>query len=343
MLDTFNVLMPTLKHPIRGRVRPVLGARCGVILLQGGVSTETISLFCDELELYLQAAHITCLSIPGNRSSGVAWRARELLAGVTQLRSIGIDRVVLVVISDMRLPDLESTQSNTLLDLLGALVNQSPTMPSLLKAVRSLVMSVRIVAESVAGVATLAPTYSTHAVSQNKRRQPASLRLMRPNEVTRPSPDCAERHDAALASQGSQPAILFALPDPLDAQHTRQRAELLGKLYTWITTTLDVRPSARQMQDVDLVMGGWQDTAHWLETRWAAIVQASIARAQANRDKLQTKLQGSGGFSVIHAAQEAWPYLDIQARLEWLRACAQVFTTSRTPADESSTGDEAAS
>lgn len=73
MLDAFEVLMPAFKERVRGKLRPVLGARCEVLLLDGGAANGSLvaSLF-DELELYLQAAGMTCLRVAGQPHSGVA-------------------------------------------------------------------------------------------------------------------------------------------------------------------------------------------------------------------------------------------------------------------------------
>src|SRR5579885_1157606 len=114
MLDAFDVLMPAFKDRVRGRLRPVLGARCGALLLGGGITgASSPDALIEELELYLQAAGITCLWVPGKAHATVARRARELLASVTQLRSIGIERVILIVSADARLPDPAEVSAET--------------------------------------------------------------------------------------------------------------------------------------------------------------------------------------------------------------------------------------
>src|SRR5262245_46777306 len=221
MLDAFEVLMPAFKERVRGRLRPVLGASCGALLLDGAAPNGSlVPALYDELELYLQAAGISCLRVSGRPDGSVTRRARELLASVIQLRSIGVERVILVVYSNIPLPSVEHASTDTLVDFLGQVIEQSATMSGMLGAVRSLVASVRVVADSVVGVATLVPAYNGPHIDPVRQRMRRSLRLITPPDFEGSS--TAFDGDAAPATP-IQSALLLSLRKPTDPQPNQHR------------------------------------------------------------------------------------------------------------------------
>jgi hypothetical protein len=321
-------------------LRPVLGARCGALLLDGGAASGSFhaSLY-DELELYLQAAGITCLRVPGQPYEGVARHARELLASVNQLRSIGVERVILIVSSDTTLPDPAHASSDALAHFLGFIAEQSQTMPALLRAVRSLVTGVRIVADSVVGVATLVPAYSAPIVRRTRRKR-ASLRLMRPQAELDGTGDALDG-DIAQPTL-SRPALLLALPDAKDLRQDRRRADVLSRLYSWTVAVSGIKaqPAAslsNNTTDVELGIEahGWHDTLAWLDEQWDEILGMMIDRKPGFDANLPTTFPKSGHISALSQARAAWQYLDNEARLRWLLVCTQAFAASHNGKDAS--------
>jgi hypothetical protein len=340
MLEAFDVLMPAFNDRVRGRVHPVLGARCGALVLDGGVTSGSLhaSLY-DELELYLQAAGITCLRVPGQPYEGVARHARELLASVNQLRSIGVERVILIVSSCTTLPDPAHASSDALADFLGFIAEQSQTMPALLRAVRSLVSGVRIVADCVVGVATLVPAYST-PVSRRARRKRASLRLMSPQAELDGTSD-AFNADTVPPTQ-SRPALLLALPDPKDPRQGRRHVDVLSRLYGWTVAVSGIKEEPAALcpnTSIDVESGieanGWHDTLAWLDEQWDEILGMMIDRKPDFDANLQTAFPKSGHSSALGQARAAWRYLDNEARLRWLAVCAHAFAASHNEEDAS--------
>ncbi|HEV8193355.1 MAG TPA: hypothetical protein VGP82_17975 [Ktedonobacterales bacterium] len=337
MLDAFDVLMPAFRDRVRGKLRPVLGSRCGALLLDGTAGRSGSAALYDELELYLQAAGITCLRVSGLPYEGVARRARELLASVTQLRSLGVERIILIVSSDNTLPDRVHASSDTLADFLSFIVEQSQTMTALLRAVRSLVSGVRVVADSVVGVATLVPAYSTSAPGHAGRKR-SSLQLMRPQAQLDATSEVLDAAPSPPAQ--NRPVLLLDLPDVKDARQSRRRVDVLSRLYGWSISVsgIEAEPAAFLPDDSlgvepGVEANGWHDIMAWLEEQWNKILDTKINRKPDVDADFQVFLHRSSHVSVLSQARETWRYLDNETRLQWLAVCAQAFTASYDKSD----------
>jgi hypothetical protein len=329
MLDAFDVVMPALKERVRGSLRPVFGGKYGAVLLDTAQANGPfLAALYDELELYFQGAGVTTLRLMGQHERGVAHRTRELLASVMLLRSIGVEQVILIVSADTPLPDPSQVATATMADFLRIVAERGQTLPDVFQAVRSLIAGIRVVADSVIGVATLVSADASQHDRDTRRKRPPLQLVRSGDDEAATSPFATEAMPPVLA----RPTLLLRVPDLADAAQSRRRAELLARLYNWVTAEAETRTSARVSRadaSIEASFDGWHSRLVWLEERWREICEAALTRAPARGAELHEFIHPERHGNTLHAARDAWPYLDSQARLEWLWACAHVFSAQR--------------
>jgi hypothetical protein len=317
MLESFTTVIPTMRGSRRGTLRPAAHASHGLLLVENqGADDCALSRIYDELELYLQAADITQLRLILQRTSRAA-SVVEVLAGISTLRSLGLDRILVIAFTDDARSSAESAAAARD-SFLEAVVAHAASTPDIPQTIESLIATVRQVVDSVVGVALL--------VAPSPADRPA-LRLISSGEDL--SGQCGPLATAAGQDGHTAPQRLI-VPLPAGGGET---TTALTRLYTWATNVVQMdrqAPAESAYTNAPPVQDGrfWQGASHWLDDQWRTIVEAFSQRTpeQAKRMRAYLRSGDSGAEDAsMQAARRAWRYLDGQARQEWLTACSQLF------------------
>ena len=356
MFEPLPVVIPTLRDVARGTLRPAepaetteatSPARTAAILLDAHTpDMPALGALYDELELYLQAVGIASLRLHRRRESTVT-QMFDILASVTLLRSHGCERVILVAAAEGTLPSWEQARAETLASLLDLVRRQhSGTARELIGAIADLVKTIRIVADSVAGVATIliAPTSPGAPRAAVRRQRSAYPRTATPDDA----------RDATLPQAAGSPQ---ALALSLSAGTDRVRA--LSQLYLWCRALADEAPvkrhaAAEHLSDDVLAAEEvvrlsarlearaanteFHAALRWLDEQWSELVgdmartiPHSAAHILAAAAGAGTKTERPRG-EALRASRAAWEHLDGRTRLKWLELCRQVFAPGHAPA-----------
>lgn len=340
MFEALPVVIPTLRDVARGTLRPATatthdeetaGARTAAILLDPRTSGgPALGALYDELELYLQAANIASLRLHSRGKSTVT-QMFDILASVTLLRSHGCERVILVVAAEGALPSWERARAKTLASLLDVMRRQhSGTARELIGAIDDLVTTIRSVADSVVGVATVLVEAPNASDARWSRAAQARWGL---------------REDArAPAPTRSPKALALSLSPGAD------RVRAISQLYLWCRAVAGEAPvkhhaAPEHMSDDVLVAEEavrfparlelraasteFHAALRWLDEQWSAIVADtayqkphSAARIPAASSLAETQ---PPRVRVLRATRAAWEHLDGPSRLKWLELCQLVF------------------
>lgn len=303
MPHSVPVLVPTL----RGRTSAQLyraeadaHARLGAVLVaMPGAWVTPVTRVYDELALYLRAAGIGVLSLSGSSVDATA-HATELLGSVSLLQSLGASRVVLIAGGADGTAPLTDTPDAALAGLLDLITARASSPRAYAQLIAELVDTIRSAVDVVAGIARLVPC-PVHPVS------PA---------------DAAAVLTVALPSQGEPSGIVDAI----------------AQLYSWAVPLLRSPEPASPAGDepiADPAAGGSgepptgrvsQAIHHELERAWHDVVLGLERRAPRRAQRihgLSARERQAGSATSIYG--RAWIYLDQQARLDWIAACARVF------------------
>lgn len=341
MFDAFDVVVPTLDRRLPGILRPVDGPSAGVLLLDGtGKRTPLVSRLFDELELYLQAIDLVTLRISISPSAHMGKRVSGVLGSVSLLRSMGVTRVLLITSALDPLATREEITASTLAGLVD-LAAQGHALPEIIQIVRDLTTTIRDVADSVIGVATLL-AHPTHAYAYTPALPPPTP--MRKREFK--APDSAA-HDAI--PRVSPPALLLPLPSGNDQHETQAAtAQFVTQLYSWslalthperetkISHALLPGNSATRRPDDEtatLVRADWFTRRRWMDAQWDHLLTELAARAPEAAARVRARVrkyreQGDGWS--LRASRAAWPHLDGEARSIWLQVSSIGFVSTST-------------
>lgn len=338
MFDAFDVVVPTLDRRLSGVLRPVDGPSAGVLLLDGtGKRAPLVPGLFDELELYLQAIGLVTLRVSISPSAQMSKRVSVVLGSVSLLRSMGATRVLLITSALDTLATREEIRASTLAGLVD-LAAQDHALPEIIRIVRDLTSTIRDVADSVIGVATLlaCPTSA-----------PAPLPLMRPPARKRTFKAIDKVVDDAIPL-ASPPALLLALPSGNDQQETpAATVQFVSQLYSWslalthperetkIPHTLLPSDGAtdhpgNKDESTTLVRADWFTRRRWMDAQWDVLLAELAARAPeaaARAEACGRKHRAQGDGWSLRAARSAWLHLDGKARSTWLQVCSRGFAS----------------
>lgn len=352
MLDTFHVIVPALDQPMPGVLRPVEGPTAGVLLLDGTADhAPLVPHLFTELELYLHAAELATLrlSIPPHASIGR--RVSTVLGSVSLLRSMGAMRVVVITSALDPLASWEEARAGTLAEFMQR-TEQGRALPEIVEVVRHLVTTIRQVADSTVGVATLLAHPDLAGAS------PAAVApLSRPIRGTRRR-TFEQTNATTMGTRPSPAALLLPLPGTNDDEAAHQASvPLVTRLYSW-SLALAQQPSAEAAPDTlaggarllpvqstrddafverkvtlsDSMRIAWSAQLAWADDQWEEIRRQQAARsrgaaaATASREATAPRERSSAPLGAsLRAARSAWPHLDVEARRAWLSVCSQVF------------------
>ncbi|HEX6799155.1 MAG TPA: hypothetical protein VF116_15710 [Ktedonobacterales bacterium] len=349
MFEVLPVVIPTLRDVARGTLRPAeppndaaatAAARTAVILMDArSAGMPALGALYDELELYLQAANIASLRLHRRGESAVT-QMFDILASVTLLRSHGCRRVILLVAAEGTFRSWEQSRAETLASLLDLVrLQHSGTARELIGAIADLVKTIRIVADSVAGVATiLVPASSSHgprvphgaqatwqasAAAREASTQPARS----PKALVLPLRE-GDGHVSAV-SQLYLWCHALAGETPTVSHATKWTADE-------VLPTMALDRSAARIR-LRAIGTEFHEALKWLDEQWSAIFDemarqsphaaAHILAAEAAH--LQTTARQScvvvGQTHLRIASRAAWKYLDASMRLKWLDMCHRAF------------------
>jgi hypothetical protein len=350
MLEALPVVIPTLNDVARGTLRPVeiddagaTDAHTAAILLDARTSSApALGSLYGELELYLQAANISTLRLHRRGRSTVS-QMLDIIAGVTLLHSRGCQQVILIVAADGALPRWERSRAETLASLLKLIRrHHSGTARELIGAIEDLVKNIRVVADSVAGVATIlmgAPELATgsRAAASHSTFQPPS----------------------AASVPHSPKALALSLADGDD------HVSVISQLYLWCCALTDQRAvpkhQATQVSDVTAgpvsldhsdvmyqlraVGASFHRALDLLDAQWDRLISEAMHAAPESAESILAEID-----LALHAAQQSrstaqslrmrinsrawWTFLDSSTRLKWLESCNQVFRSLREGTSE---------
>lgn len=346
VLDVLTTVVPTVRGPSPGVLHPASGATTGLLLLGApGTGSSFFDSLYAELELYLQSAGIAVLRLPGDPHDSTGKRVRDLLGGVMLYRSMGIARVLVIGTDSGSLPSIAEVTAATMGECLAFLAAQSGTPPETLKVLSSLVAFIGKVSESVIGSALLlAPR---HAIERsNKQHTAAKTAGARPRQWSDPpvvnAPEQRAFHPAAV--------LMLSLPniEQPGLGASRETARLVGHLYLWAVALAFPerkptqsqaagaaerprqlrRTEAEQRATRNMARSIWRQSLAWLDAQWMEIEQEHMRRNPQLAAARSTGQEACGLGLAQVCARQTWRSLDPDARLAWLRACEQVFSTS---------------
>ena len=334
MLDAFQVVVPTLDRRLPGVLRPVEGPRAGVLLLDGtGALAPLVSRLYAELELYFQSMDLVTLRLSIAPGAKMNRRVSGVLGGVSLLRSMGAEHVLLITSAFDPIATREEVSAGTL-DSMVDLATQGHALPEIIRIVRDLTTTIRDVADSVIGVATLLarPTPTLAPMS----RPPVLLR----KRASETAEETAEETADGAAPAASPPALLLSLPSEDDGRSAQAAtAQLVTQLYSWslalthperethISRTLLPATSAAPAAQV---RANWSSRRRWMDQQWDELLAQLVARAPESAARAReigrrrSEHQGDGWSQ--RASRDAWEHLDGEARSVWLQVCSRVFS-----------------
>lgn len=352
MFDEFPVVVPALDRRVQGYLHPVENPRAGVLLLDGtGASVPLVPRLFAELELYLQAAGLVTLRLSISPEAKLSKRVGGILGGVALLRSMGAVRVLVITSALNAGSSWEEARSGTLAEFM-ALAEQGRSLPDIIRIIRDLMTTIRDVADSAVGIATLvAPPRSDGARGALETPKEKCDKPVRLHEVT--SDGTPDEPAPALST------LLLPLPPSCDdAAVAPAVVSLVAQLYCWSVALANAQSEpvlARRDPVVDgadgeavtgggeLVAGGlragrtvmagttraaWTTRLRWADEQWAEVLRRFSARAPARAASTGTAewLRGDQPpGSSLRAARTLWPMLDGEARHTWLRVCSRLF------------------
>lgn len=250
MGESLQVLVPTLRAPLRGVLHAAHGCRTAVLLIDNlEPRYPAVHKLFTELVLYLESAGITSLQFPGH-AEDTTEHMIDLLGGVSFLRSLGWERVVVMVATRGEIGPWEIVRGETLANLLTTLRAREASLPNFITALQDLVATIRVATESVVGVAVVLASEQPQRAGQARaaRRSAArggsSLRMVdvpAPDDEVVPPPDLPGA-DVVVPS-GPEPMLFVQLPGSADetgqAPASGLRAgvpadlAILSRLYLW--------------------------------------------------------------------------------------------------------------
>lgn len=348
MFEALPVVIPTLRDVARGTLRPAASVprdlvataelpgempTAAILLDAATPSSATTGALYDELELYLQAAHIESLRLH-RRRRGTTAQMLDILACVTLLRSRGCRRVILILAVEGAVPPWEPSRAETLAGMLKVVRrHHSSTATELIGAIEDLVKTIRSVADTVIGVATVLVSPSVSLAAEAPRGPRAAA------AVAAPAPHSPQALTLAIArgdSQVSAVSQLYLWCCSLAGQGptTQQAAERVlddADAPAPGVSSIPARPA--MVAQLSEIGAAFQTALRSLETQWDTLMgdvahhaPHTAARALAAA-ALQPDAMAQARFRV--ASLESWRFLDLPTRLKWLDVCQQTFASLR--------------
>lgn len=335
MLGAFDVVVPTLDRRLPGVLRPVAGPCAGVLLLDAtGAQVPLVSRLYAELELYFQTIDIVTLRLSLAPGVKIGKRVSGVLGGVSLLHSMGATRVLLITSAFDPLATREEVSAGTL-DSLVDLAVQGHALPEIMQIVRDLTATIRDVADSVIGVATLLA-----------RPGPADVSYVPPRPLKRPvgpvgpveMVEMVEMEDGVVPT-ASPPALLLPLPADGDPHGTQAAtAQLLTQLYSWSLALAHperetkisraLLPETGAARESEAARANWFIRRRWMDEQWEELLDQLALRAPVRAARARAsgeKRHGKGDGWSLRASRDAWAHLDGEARVTWLQDCSKGF------------------
>ena len=341
MFDTFPVVVPALGQRLPGVLRPVESARAGILLLEGtGAQTALVPRLFAELELYFQAADFVTVRLSIPLDAKLSSRVSVVLGGVSLLRSMGASQVLVITSAASPLASWEQARAGTLAEFME-LSDQGRELPDIVGIVRDLTTTIREVADSTIGVATLVmPTQTPEGAARHEQEKHTRRRSFAPV------------YDAGTTRSSPQ-ALLLTLPTPENRDATRRDvAFLLTRLYSWALALIPpvpaqdsvsahhvpdeassvvppaVRWSVRRAERLGDTRSAWLERMRWADEQWADLLCRFAERAPDRANRVREALSSShdqAPGSSVRAARTVWLQLDTPARRAWLQVCSALF------------------
>ena len=333
MQGEFTIIMPR----VRGRARGLLAASeqspCGLVLLDCGPgTTSTVSGLLAELELYARAASITTLRVtapPQGRG------AAEILSAISTLRAQRLQRIAVICASPPASPIVLGSAQGRIGRLATGDVSAWERLPDAVRVVVGLASAIGSVAEVTHGVAAINTGPVASPVFRTTWPEPRQLDATQRSHAAAAlaSGHPLERDDEAQLAQ-----LLVTLPDA--ELGAREHAQVVGQLYGWLTTTLEITRRTRSTRSTRSTRQlSWTEVLAWLDDAWDTILmlfaERDPARAEQAWAMTETRVQAEGGHAVgasTRAAMFVREYLDEPAKQMWTRiyGSALSMATQRT-------------
>lgn len=361
MFETLPVVIPTLRDVARGTLRPPTPANAhdagprtptaAILLDAAAPDAAAVRTLYEELELYLQAASIATLRLHRRQRSSLA-QMLDILAAVTLLRSQGYQRVILIVAAEGVIPRWERSRGETLAGMLAIVRrHHSGSAVELIGAIEDLVTSIRTVADSVIGVATilvrtpgLTSTRAAKIEAASRPNRPGSRRsLVRARAISpravSPPPSSSSSSSSSSSPTGSPEALAISFGAGESA------VDAVAQLYLWCralanqTPCPSPAPAPRMVEHSTLARlqassAEFHSALRWLDEQWSALV-GDLARQtpqSATRILATAARRSRPAANQAHASltsRAAWRYLDTSTRLRWLSMCQRAFMSLR--------------
>ncbi|HEX6819271.1 MAG TPA: hypothetical protein VF120_12915 [Ktedonobacterales bacterium] len=332
MLYPVPVLVPTIYGRTDALLYDAQGSRAGVVLVETSITGETVvERVYDEVALYLRAAGLSVVRLATPHGVRPTPYAANVLGCVAFLRSLNVEEVVLVAQADQGAASSSIAGRDTA-DLAYAgfldLITKRASTPELYaQLVAELVNTIRIVIDTVVGIATLQPPGAAAPV-------PPSLHAALPyaNSAARTA---LENGDDA----GISPVYSLVMPQTTERVSA---ADSIARLYSWVLSQLGPRradavldvPATGDTPSVQVPgkRRTWLSEAirAELEGAWRGVLSDLAMRDPEGarrifelETEMETRREATQPSTAAYG--QAWAHLDQQARQEWLTACAQVF------------------
>jgi hypothetical protein len=311
-----------------------------------GEDRDRASMWADlamELGLYAQAAGVSVLHISHRQPERLDTRAFDLLAGVSALRAQGIERAVVVSHAHQDDPTAPAPKANAIIPgFIQSVLNVSRSASEVGEHLTELVEAVSAAVETICGTAT-----TLILTGPAPKRVPARI-VMRQRQL-----DFA-MHSARLerpASGGSpstvtHPELIVRVSETMTPA---ERARVLESLYGWSMARLGLgavgaratagahrrlRPSVPDAPraGAEEVRAAVQEARAWLDDQWLDILAGMRSRHpkwKPTPPGSVAAVSGMTGVSFLQA-RRSWRFLDVQARHEWMNACAEIIRLMAT-------------
>jgi hypothetical protein len=309
MLNPLPTIFPTMSGPRRGRILALRENAPAIVLIDRAPGHSDVGVTLTELSYYLRDAGLSVVRTAvsdGERDAG-DW-ASTLLGVVSFVRSLGASRVALVQATDFETP-APRDPVDAVVELVE-LMKRNVAAGDVGQAVVSLTAAIRLVADSVVGMATLVSPVA---------------RASSPPRVA------VSAHRAAH----SKAYPIFTLGDGESVM------PLISQLYGWAvdftsearleTRRAGTRRIARPSVAIRSSLGAtWNERIKWLAEQWEELLDSLDRRAP----ELARRARDAGPtpsaltderWMVIHRARAAWGHLDDAARRDWLTLCSLAF------------------
>jgi hypothetical protein len=324
VFEPIAIVVPSLNGALHGLLYPADETDYGLALLEGvGATSPTVGRIYDELAAYVRAAGVTVLRLEGQPALQLGEQVPDILAAVSALHSLDVERVVLVAPALQEEPTSADVAGNAFIGFVEAIAAQSRTSAEAGMRLKELVQTISQVQERLAGVAVLLLDSVPAAHTRRRRALHAgSLALGQANATSAGRASALPRLLVPMFTSDAEGAAITGA---------------ISKLYTWATRTLEPDAQARAAGSSRLyppvrVSAPGVERPRQLNQQWATLLARLETRAPERAARVRALLAGGNGSSeasVVRSAGHAWRALDREARTEWLHVCTRVFSPSR--------------